>query len=180
MRKLIEVKCIGRGGQGAVTFAQLLAIASFYEGNHVQAMPMFGVERRGAPSMSFTRISNKKILIRSQIYEPDFIVVLDDSLLGIKDILNGLKKTGSVIVNSRSERNLKAKACFVDATSIALKIFGRNIVNTPMLGAFAAYTNIVSLKNIFKAIDERFDDPLLRKKNKQAVKETYNLCLKKK
>ena len=176
---MIEVRCVGRGGQGAVTFAQLLAVGAFYEGYYVQAMPMFGVERRGAPSMSFTRISKKPILIRSQIYEPDYVVVLDAGLLCVKGILSGLKQDGVVIVNAREEQRIAAKSCFIDATSIALREFGKDIVNTAMLGAFAAYTKLVSLENLYKAVDERFRDKDVRKKNKKVIKLTYEKCLEK-
>jgi len=176
---MIEVKCVGRGGQGAVTFAQLLSVGAFYEGYYVQAMPMFGVERRGAPSMSFTRISKKPILIRSQIYEPDYVVVLDAGLLCVKGMLSGLKQDGVVIVNAREEQRIEAKSCFIDATSIALREFGKDIVNTAMLGAFAAYTKLVSLENLYKAVDERFRDKDVRKKNKKVIKLTYEKCLEK-
>jgi len=179
---MIEVKCVGRGGQGAVTFAQLLSVGAFYEGYYVHAMPMCGVERRGAPSMSFTRISKKPILIRIQIYEPDYVVVLDSGLLCVKGMLSGLKQKGVVLANARKEQSISVKgvkSCFIDATSIALKEFGKDIVNTAMLGAFAAYTKLVSLENLYKAVDERFRNEDMRKKNKKVIKLTYEKCLEK-
>ena len=178
---MIEIKCIGRGGQGAVTFSQILAIAAFEQGFPVvQAMPTFGVERRGAPSFSFTRLSKEQCFgIRSQIYEPDIIVVLDASLMKDLDVTQGLKKKGILIINTNQPANkLKIKnykVHVVDASRTALNIFKSNIVNTPILGAFAAVTDIVSLQSLNKAIEQRFEgNKKLIDANKRAIKEVYN------
>ena len=178
---MIEIKAIGRGGEGAVTFSHILAISAFEEGYKVvQAMPSFGVERRGAPSFSFTRISKEDELeVRSEIYNPDIVVVFDPTLLKSIDVTEGLKKNGMLIINSKkSAEELDVKGRFevriVDATSVALKLFGRNIVNTAMLGAFSAATKLVSIESIYKAIEQTFEkNPKLIDLNKQAVKETY-------
>lgn len=181
---MLEIKCIGRGGQGAVTFSQILAIAAFHDGKQSQAMPTFGVERRGAPSLSFTRISDKPINIRSQIYNPDIVVVLDASLLKTLNITEGLKENARIIVNtSKSPAELGIKNFIVhtaDATSVALGIFKKDIVNTPMLGAFAAATKLVSLESLYKGIEERFEgNEKLIDLNKKAIKEVYNKIIEK-
>ena len=175
---MLEIKCIGRAGQGAVTFSQILAIGAFYDKKYCQAMPAFGVERRGAPSFSYTRIDDKQINIRSLITEPDIVILLDSSLIESIDVTEGLKKDGIIIVNSTKKpdqlglRN-QFKIFTIDASSIALKIFGINIVNTAMLGAFAAVTKKVSLKGICKGIEERFKKKDLIKLNEQAINEVY-------
>ena len=132
---MIEIKTIGRGGQGAVTFSQILAIAAFHDNYQSQAMPTFGVERRGAPSFSITRISKETIYLRSLIYTPDIVVLLDSSLLKTIDITEGLKEKGTIIINSNktpAELNIGGNFNIhtVDATSVALKLFKKDIVNT--------------------------------------------------
>lgn len=181
-KHMLEVKCIGRGGQGAVTFSQLLAIAAFEQGYPVvQAMPSFGVERRGAPSFSFTRLSKVECTgYRSLIYEPDIVVVLDPSLVGEINVLEGLKKNGIIIINSnKTPKQLgikpNIKAYTVDATSVALKIFKLDIVNTAMLGAFAAITKEIKLESTYKAIEQRFEGKTnLIEANKKAINEVYD------
>jgi pyruvate ferredoxin oxidoreductase gamma subunit len=178
---MLEIKTIGRGGQGAVTFSQLLAIAAFEQGYPVvQAMPSFGVERRGAPSFSFTRLSKEACTgYRSLIYEPDIVVVLDPSLVGEIDVEEGLKKNGILMINSnKSPKELKIKhpkTYTIDATSVALKIFKQDIVNTAMLGAFAAITKEIELESLYKAIDQRFEGKgKLIDLNKEAIKKVYD------
>ena len=97
---MIEIKILGRGGQGAVTASQILAIAAFYDGKQSQAFPNFGVERRGAPAMAFARIDDKQINIRAHVYNPNIVLVLDASLIQAVNITEGLKKNGKIIVNS--------------------------------------------------------------------------------
>lgn len=174
--KMYEIRIHGRGGQGAVTAAQILAIASFYKGKQSQAFPRFGTERRGAPVEAFARIDDKKILIRSAVYNPDIVIVLDPSLLSSVNVTDGLKKNGFIIINSSKKTKTNGfKTYYVDATAIALKIFGKDIVNTAMLGALAAVSDIVDLDSINKAIVDRFEGKKeLIEKNKQAVKEVYN------
>ena len=150
-KDIIEIRIHGLGGQGAVTTAQLLAIAAFYDGNYVQAFPFFGVERRGSPSTSFVRISNKPIQLREQIYEPDYAIVFDPLLLELTNASAGVKN--KVIVNS----GLKIKGFFTqDATKKAIEIFGKPIINTILLGTFAAVTKVVKLESLLKAIEQRF------------------------
>ncbi|MBU1204817.1 MAG: pyruvate ferredoxin oxidoreductase subunit gamma [Nanoarchaeota archaeon] len=179
---MIEIRIHGRGGQGAVTTGQIMAIAAFYDGKQSQTFPMFGVERSGAPVQAFARISDEKINIRSQIYSPDIVIVLDASLLETVDVTSGLKEKGTLIVNTNKKpADLNIKGNFnvhtVDATSIALKIFRSPIVNTPMLGAFSKITKEISLKSLVRAIDETFLETKGKKiaeLNKEAITSVYN------
>lgn len=177
---MIEVRFHGRGGQGAVIASEVLATAGFHEGYHVTAVPFFGVERRGAPVAAYTRLSKEPILIRSGIYTPDFVVVLDESLFNAVDVLEGLKPEGILLVNTRrnpAELPIKpeVKAFTVDATGIAVK-HGLGsptspIVNTAILGAFAKVSGIVSLNAIVEAV--RSVVPSRKDANAAATKEAY-------
>lgn len=165
---MIEIRIHGRGGQGAVTAAQLLAVAAFYDGKYAQAFPMFGVERRGAPTTSFVRIDDKPINIREQIYNPDYVIVFDPSLIKLVDAKRGVKE--EVLVNTNKEIN----GCYgQDLTDKAIKIFGKPIINTLILGMFAGRTKLVSLQSLKKAIEQEFEGDIAEK-NKKAVEEAYN------
>jgi 2-oxoisovalerate ferredoxin oxidoreductase gamma subunit len=174
---MLNIRFHGRGGQGAVTAAELLAVAVSFEGKYSQAFPVFGVERRGAPVTAFCRIDDKPIRVHQQIYEPDIVVVLDRKLLEAVDVCKGLKEDGIVIVNTRKKKEelgIRAKGVYaVDATEIAFKHIGAPIVNTAMLGAFSKATGLVKLESIEKAVDGRFPDEI-SEKNKKAVGECYN------
>jgi 2-oxoacid:acceptor oxidoreductase gamma subunit (pyruvate/2-ketoisovalerate family) len=178
---MYEIRIHGRGGQGGVTTGQIMAIGSFYDGQYCQTFPMFGVERCGAPVLAFTRIDKKPIRIRSEVYEPDIAIVLDASLMKTVDVTKGLKKKGTIIINSnKTAKELGLKGNYnihiVDATKIALEIFKRPIVNTPMLGAFAKITGLVTVKSLKKAIDEIFlktKGPKLSDLNKKAIEAVY-------
>jgi 2-oxoacid:acceptor oxidoreductase gamma subunit (pyruvate/2-ketoisovalerate family) len=171
---MIEVRFHGRGGQGAVTAARLLAEAAFNEGKYCQAFPSFGAERRGAPVLAFTRIDNKPIRIRTLVYEPNYVVVLDPTLLEVINVAAGLKRGGSIVVNAKEvPEELKAvKVATVDATAIALEFLGSPITNTAMLGAFARATKLVSLNSVVKSIEGYFGGKLAEK-NVAAVKAAY-------
>ena len=174
---MLEIRFHGRGGQGAVTAAELLAVAAAEGGRITQAFPFFGVERTGAPVQAFCRIDEKPIRIHQNVYEPDIVVVLDASLLPVVDVCAGLKKGGTVIVNTRKKKEelgLKADKVFtVDATAIAMKNLGRPIVNTAMLGAFLKVTNVVPLDALKRAIGQRFKAELAQK-NSVAIEECFN------
>lgn len=177
-----EIRIHGRGGQGSVTTGQLMAISAFYDNKQTQTFPRFGVERAGAPVETYVRISDKPINLRSQVYNPDMVLVLDSSLIEAVDVTKGLKKGGLIIVNTDHDvSKLKIKKDFkikiINATSVALKIFGRPIVNTPVLGAFAAVTGLMSLKSLNKAIDERFGSKgkKLCDLNKKAIEECFKM-----
>jgi len=169
-----EVRFHGRGGQGVVTSANLLAIAAFKEGKYCQAFPFFGTERRGAPVVSFARIDDKFIRTREQIYNPDYVIVLDPTLLNVVDVTEGLEEDEIIIINTNKDVNLPTKATIktVDATAIALEIIGKPFVNTPMIGALIGATRIVKLDSVAEAIKERFPEEVA-KKNIEAVKKTY-------
>ncbi|PAV07790.1 pyruvate ferredoxin oxidoreductase subunit gamma [Methanosphaera cuniculi] len=156
---MIEIRFHGRGGQGSVTAAEILAKAVFEEGKYTQAFPSFGVERRGAPVTAFTRISDEPIRRRYQIYNPEYVVVLDETLANVVNLTSGLQDDGAILINSKREEIeslMDTTTYTVDATGIALDILGRDIVNTTMLGFLAAKTNVVSLDSLLKIIKDTF------------------------
>ena len=148
---MIEIRFHGRGGQGAVTAAEILAKAAFKDGKYSQAFPFFGVERRGAPVMAFTRIDSEPINLRYQVYNPDHVIVLDDGLLASHKVFD------------------------VDATGIALEILGVNIVNTIILGYFAKKTGEVSIESLIEVIKETFPGPI-GEKNAVAAQKAYDMA----
>ena len=175
-----EIRFHGKGGQGAVIASVLLACSAFKEGKKVQVFPFFGVERRGAPVTAFTRIDDKNIRIKHQIYQPDFVVVLDSALIRAVDVVGGLKQGGSILINTDKPThsfkfNRHFKVAAVDANSIAAK-FGLGskaspIVNTALLGAFSRFTDLVRLESILDSIRERV--PVKVEENVKAAKEAY-------
>ncbi len=172
-----EIRIHGRGGQGSVTAAEIIAVAAFEDKKYSQAFPAFGVERRGAPVMAFVRIADQPIRVRSQIYNPDYVLVQDVSLLDVVDVAAGLKPDGKIIINTdrpkeKLEFKTEAQVVTIDATKIAMEILGRPIVNTIMLGAFCGSTGLVSLESMNAAVSERFKGEL-GKKNLAAIKEAY-------
>jgi pyruvate ferredoxin oxidoreductase gamma subunit len=171
-----EIRLHGRGGQGAVTAASILAVAAFLDGKYTQAFPTFGVERRGAPVQAFVRIDDKFIRRRDQIYNPDILLVLDSTLFKVVDVKGGLKEGGLVIVNTnKTAKDLGLEGLNVktiDVTKEAFAVLGRDIVNTAILGAFAAYTGEVSKESICEAIKEQFPEELA-KKNIKLVEQVY-------
>ncbi|RBQ23344.1 Pyruvate synthase subunit PorC [Candidatus Methanobinarius endosymbioticus] len=174
---MIEIRFHGRGGQGAVTAAEILAKAAFEDGKYSQTFPFFGVERRGAPVRAFTRIDDKPIQIRYQVQNPDYVIVLDDGLLDVIDVFSGIKNDGKVIINTIKKENLtenKDKEVYdIDATGIALENLGVPIVNTIMLGSFSKKSGEVSLDSIIKVIKETFPGKL-GDKNSKAAKVAYD------
>lgn len=171
---MIEIRVHGRGGQGAVSMVTILAKAVGHEGRYSQAFGAFGPERTGAPVKAFCRISENPITIRSQIYEPDYVIVLDPSLPKLPEVLEGVKPNTLIMVNSEEKMSMgvKNKAHFYDATSLALKVLGKNIVNTAMLGVFARVSGLVSLNSILSALDEVFEGKVAEL-NRKLVSETY-------
>lgn len=174
-----EFRIHGRGGQGAVTTAELLALAAIAEGKYAQAFPSFGPERRGAPVMAFARISEVPIRIRSKVYEPDVVVVLDQSLLELVPVEDGLKDTGIVVANaSRTPTDFLSRLRdgqrfhAVDANAIAAEVLGRPITNTTMIGALLKATGVVSLKSLEGPVRDRFGR--LGDRNMEAMKRAYD------
>ena len=175
---MIEVRFHGRGGQGAVTSAELLALAAIIEGKYAQAFPSFGPERRGAPVQAFVRTDDRPIRIRADIREPDVVAVLDPGLLDIVNVTDGLKDNGVLIVNTRKPpAEMKAtygdkwKVATVDASTIARETIGVPIVNTTMLGAILKETNLVNISSLEEPLQERFGDRAAR--NLKACQAAY-------
>ena len=166
---LYELRFHGRGGQGAVPSAELLAQAAIGEGRYGQAFPSFGPERRGAPVMAFARVADEQIRNRSAVYTPNAVLVLDPSLLSLVDVTKGLAEGGVVVVNTakspeeiQKEFGWKNKVATVDALTIAMKTIRRPITNTTMLGALLKATGLVASEYLEKAIENRFG-PLARR-----------------
>jgi len=161
---MIEIRFHGRGGQGAVTSAELLAHAAINEDRYAQAFPSFGPERRGAPVVAFCRISDEPIRIRANIYEPNLVVVLDYSILRIVDVTAGLKHPQGILITDsklpgervRADFNIKGKLATVNATGIALEILGLAITNTTMLGSLVRVSNIIQKDSLIEPLKERF------------------------
>jgi len=181
--RFIEIRWHGRGGQGAVTSAELVAQAAINEGKYAQAFPAFGAERRGAPVVAFVRISsNEPIRVRAEIAEPDVVVVLDPGLLRIVDVTSGLKANGMLVVNTkkqpeqiRQEFNINWSLATVDATKIAQELLGVPVVNTSMVGALLKATEVVKLESLFEPLKQRFRR--LAERNIEAVKKAYEETL---
>ena len=174
-----EIRFHGRGGQGAVTSAELLALAAIGEGKYAQAFPSFGPERRGAPVVAFCRISGEKIRIRANIYEPDIVVVLDASLLTVVNVAAGLKPTGVVITTSKDDAakvknilGVKNMVAVVDAVKIATEILGLPITNTTLLGSLVkASGGLVRKESFIPPFKERFGR--IAEKNISAFERAY-------
>ena len=177
--KIIEIRWHGRGGQGAVTSAEILARAAISEGKYAQAFPSFGPERRGAPVLAFDRVSNEEpIRIRAEITEPDAVVVLDPGLIRIINITSGLKEGGVIVMNTKrsledvaAEFGNKWGLAVVDATKIAHELLGVNIVNTTMLGALLKATDVVKLESLYEPLGDRFHR--LAERNINAMKRAF-------
>ena len=177
--ELVEIRWHGRGGQGAVTSAELLARAAISEGKYAQAFPSFGPERRGAPVLAFDRISEKEpIRIRAEITEPDIVIVLDPGLISIVNVTAGLKDGGSIIVNTKKSLedivagfNGKWRVAAVNATAIALELLRVNIVNTTMIGALIKATGVVEMESLNEPLEARFGR--LAERNASAMKKAF-------
>jgi 2-oxoacid:acceptor oxidoreductase gamma subunit (pyruvate/2-ketoisovalerate family) len=182
---LKEIRIHGRGGQGSVTAAELLAHAAFTEGKWVQAFPYFGAERRGAPVKAFARLSDEPILVHSQIYNPDYVMVLDHAIYKVVDITEGLKKDGIIVMNTRKrpeEIGLKnCRVATVDATGIALElnllVAGLPVVNTSIVGAFAKATDEVKLTSVLKTVNDTWSGSA-GEKNAKATELAYERLVK--
>ncbi len=176
---MYEVRFHGRGGQGAVTAANILAIAAVKQGYHAQAFPYFGVERRGAPVQAFTRIDERKIDIRMNVYNPDAIVVLDPTLMDVVDVTQGLKEGGIIVINTAKKPEDfdlgEYRVATVNATEIALKhrlgSQAAPIVNTAILGAYSKAVGNVGIDYVVEAIKE--NAPAKREENASAAREAY-------
>lgn len=152
MENLIEIRWHGRGGQGAKTASLLLADAAFNTGKYIQGFPEYGPERMGAPLTAYNRISTTPITIHSNIYEPDYVVVVDDTLLGTVDVTSGLKSTGAIVINTTKDneylkeilKDYKGSIYKIDARKISMECLGKYFPNTPMLAAIVKVAQIMT------------------------------------
>lgn len=176
---LIEIRWHGRGGQGAVTSAELVAQAAISEGKYSQAFPSFGPERRGAPVLAFVRIDDEKpIRIRAEIVQPDIVVVLDPGLLAIVNVAAGLKEGGMVVINTKKsfeeigpKVQAKCRLARVDANTIAREVLGVPITNTTMVGALLKASGVVELESVVEPLKNRFGR--IAERNINAMKRAY-------
>ncbi|MDR3555248.1 MAG: pyruvate ferredoxin oxidoreductase subunit gamma [Syntrophobacteraceae bacterium] len=179
---MVEIRFHGRGGQGAVTSAELTALAAIEEGKYGQAFPSFGPERRGAPVMAFVRVSDTPIVTREKVYEPDIVIVLDPTLLKIVNVETGLKDGGIVILNTpksadevRRESGIKARLATVDGTKIAVETMRVPIANTTMLGALIKATGLIKMDFLQGPIKHRFGP--IAEKNLKACSRAFEETL---
>ena len=177
---MYKIRIHGRGGQGAKKAAKMIGLAAFKMGKQVQDFALYGAERRGAPVMSFVRISETPILERGYVDDPDVVLVLDRTLLELVNVADGLAENGVLLVNSEHEPAIDTPAAvkYVDATSIALDTIGKPIFNTTMLGALAKFTNIISIDALNWAIEEELSHypKKMIEANKTAVKRCYEVA----
>jgi len=176
---MVEVRFHGRGGQGAVTSAELVAQAAIAQGKYAQAFPSFGPERRGAPVVAFLRVSDQPIRTREKIYQPDVVIVLDSSILQFIPVAQGLKPDGVLILNvpvcdetCKADYGFKGRLALVDANKIADEVLGVPITNTTMLGALLKATGLLEPDQMAEYIDKRFG-PRLGEKNLRALKTAF-------
>ncbi len=171
MENLIEIRWHGRGGQGAKTASLLLADAAFNTGKYIQGFPEYGPERMGAPITAYNRISNSPITVHSNIYEPDYVVVVDDTLLESVDVTSGLKETGAIVINTtKSADYLKSvlkgyngDIYTIDARKISEEALGRYFPNTPMLAAIVKVSKIMSDEDFLEDMKGSFKHKFAKK-----------------
>jgi pyruvate ferredoxin oxidoreductase gamma subunit len=164
MGKMVEIRWHGRGGQGAKTASLLLADAAFNTGKYIQGFPEYGPERMGAPITAYNRISEDKITLHSNIYFPDYVVVVDETLLSSVDVTAGLKEEGAIIINTPKTpeeirpllKGYKGKVCTIDAREISEACLGRYFPNTPMLGAVVRVSGVMDVEEFIKDMEESF------------------------
>ena len=168
---LIEIRWHGRGGQGAKTASLLLADATFNTGKHIQGFPEYGPERMGAPITAYNRISTSPIQIHSNIYEPDYVVVVDDSLLGAVDVTSGLKPTGGIVINTTKDlselkpllNGYTGRVYVIDAKKVSEETLGKYFPNIPMLTAIVEVTNVMTEEEFLTNMKESFKHKFAKK-----------------
>ena len=171
MDGLIEIRWHGRGGQGAKTASLLLADAAFNTGKYIQGFPEYGPERMGAPITAYNRISTKPITIHSNIYEPDYVVVVDDTLIESVDVTAGLKKTGAIVINTTKDgeylakalKGYKGKVYTIDARKVSMETLGKYFPNTPMLAAIVKVSGIMDEKDFIEDMKGSFKHKFAKK-----------------
>ena len=171
MEGLIEIRWHGRGGQGAKTASLLLADAAFNTGKYIQGFPEYGPERMGAPITAYNRISNKPITIHSNIYEPDYVVVVDDTLLESVDVTAGLKKEGAIVINTTKEadelrsllKGYEGEIYKIDARKISIEALGKYFPNTPMLAAIVKVSKVMTDEEFLNDMQGSFKHKFAKK-----------------
>ena len=171
MNNLIEIRWHGRGGQGAKTASLLLADAAFNTGKYIQGFPEYGPERMGAPITAYNRISTEPITIHSNIYEPDYVVVVDDTLLESVDVTAGLKKTGAIVINTTKDgeylkqhlNGYEGEIYKIDARKISLETLGKYFPNTPMLAAIVKVSGIMTDEELLADMQKSFKHKFAKK-----------------
>ncbi len=177
-----EIRIHARAGQGAITTAALLGYAYFLRGMYPYAFPHFGAARMGAPMNAFVRVDTKPVRLRSQIYEPDYVLIMDATLIRSYNCFSGLKEDGIAIINEKEGASLpkvktKQRIFVVPATDIAMKAIGRPLGNTALIGAFAAATGQLDLDTLLEVIKKRFSGKA-QEGNIEAVKQGYEYIKK--
>lgn len=165
MKDMIEIRWHGRGGQGAKTASLLLADAAFNSGKYVQGFPEYGPERMGAPITAYNRIGSERCLIHSNIYEPDFVVVMDESLISAVNVTEGLKKEGAIVINTgKTPQEIRemlggyqGRVCCIDADRISQDELGRVVPNTPMLTAIVKISKVIEEESFTRDMEESFN-----------------------
>ncbi len=168
---LVEIRWHGRGGQGAKTASLLLADAAFNTGKYIQGFPEYGPERMGAPITAYNRISDKPIRIHSNIYEPNYVVVVDDSLLESVDVTAGLKEDGAIVINTTKDadylktalKGYKGKIFTIDARKVSMETLGRYFPNTPMLAAIVKVSKVMDEKDFLEDMQGSFKHKFAKK-----------------
>ena len=171
MENLIEIRWHGRGGQGAKTASLLLADAAFNTGKYIQGFPEYGPERMGAPITAYNRISDNPITIHSNIYEPDYVVVVDDTLLECVDVTAGLKEEGAIVINTTKSadylksvlKDYKGAIYTIDARKVSMEALGKYFPNTPMLAAIVKVSNIMDEKAFIEDMEGSFKHKFAKK-----------------
>ena len=171
MENLIEIRWHGRGGQGTKTASLLLADAAFNTGKYIQGFPEYGPERMGAPITAYNRISDNPITVHSNIYEPDYVVVVDDTLLETVDVTAGLKTNGAIVINTTKSadylksvlKGYEGKVYTIDARKVSTEALGRYFPNTPMLAAIVKVTGIMNDEDFLKDMEGSFKHKFAKK-----------------
>ena len=164
MKDIVEIRWHGRGGQGAKTASLLLADAAFNTGKYVQGFPEYGPERMGAPITAYNRISDQRSTVHSNIYFPDYVVVVDETLLSAVDVTAGLKKEGAIVINSSKSpaelrpllKGYEGRVCTIDAGKISEEELGKNFPNTPMLAAIVRVSGVIGEEEFIKDMEGSF------------------------
>lgn len=183
MKDMVEIRWHGRGGQGAKTASLLLADAAFNTGKYVQGFPEYGPERMGAPVTAYNRISTQRCTVHSNIYFPDYVVVVDETLLSAVDVTAGLKEDGAIVINSPKTpdqlrpllKGYTGKVCSIDAGKISVEELGKNFPNTPMLAAIVKVSGVVDAEEFVKDMEASFHHKFA---SKPQVIEGNMRCLK--